>query len=78
MRLTGTAMPGRYFLRVQHRNHLTAMSAAPLAYTNAVISHDFTRGSDAWWGGRDACAELAPGVWGLMAGDVDGDGFLDT
>jgi len=68
--------PGHYYLVTKHRNHLAAMSAHPIAYTNPIVSYDFTTGPDKYMGGTNACVELEPGAWGMVAGDCDGDGKI--
>ncbi len=65
---------GDYYVVVQHRNHLAAMSAQPIAFTNIFTAYDFTDGSTRYAGGTNAAVELEPGVWGMIAGDADGDG----
>jgi hypothetical protein len=70
------ASPGRYYLGVKHRNHLAVMSARPLDYTAETIAHDFAADGTHCFGGTNACVEVAPGVWALRAGDVDGDGAI--
>ena len=67
---------GSYYLALRHRNHLAAMSAQPVAFTNTVVSYDFTTGPDKYLGGTNACVKLEPGVWGLIGGDADGDGRI--
>jgi hypothetical protein len=68
--------PGHYYLVAKHRNHLAAMSAEPVAFTNVLITYDFTTTPDRYYGGTNACVELEPGVWGMIAGDADGDGKI--
>ena len=68
--------PGHYYLVAKHRNHLAVMSADPIAFTNTVVTYDFTTGPDKAFGGTNACVELEPGVWGMIAGDCDGDGKI--
>jgi hypothetical protein len=67
---------GEYYLRLRHRNHLSVMTAQSVTFTNTVVSYDFTTGSDKYFGGTNACVELEPDVWGLIAGDADGDGRI--
>ncbi|MFH0908258.1 MAG: choice-of-anchor Q domain-containing protein [bacterium] len=63
-----------YYVMVKHRNHLSAMSAQPVAYTNTLVGCDFTTDSSQYQGGTNGSVELEPGVWGLAAGDADGEG----
>ena len=63
-----------YWLVLKHRNHCAVMSAAPVPYTNTVITYDFATNANQCRGGTNACVELEPGVWGMISGDADGDG----
>jgi len=64
------------YLVISHRNHLSAMSAQPIVFTNQAVQYSFTTGSGQYYGGTNAAAQLEPGVWGMMAGDADGDGKI--
>lgn len=69
--------PGQsYYVVIWHRNHLAAMTAEPIAFTNILTSYDFTTNWTSYYGGSNACVELEPGVWGMIAGDADGDGKI--
>jgi hypothetical protein len=73
--------PGHaYFTVVKHRNHLTAMSAAPLPIANQSLACDFTASFTAFFGGSNACAAVSgpngATAWALRTGDADGDGFV--
>ncbi|MBN1672444.1 MAG: hypothetical protein JXR37_15495 [Kiritimatiellae bacterium] len=65
-----------YHVVLKHRNHAAVISAAPLMFTNLLTSLDFTAGPLQYLGGAEAAVELEPGVWGMMAGDADGDGLI--
>lgn len=45
---------------------------------NNIFSYDFTSGPDQVYGGASAHKELAPGIWGMIAGDGDSDGVIDN
>ncbi|MBN1675369.1 MAG: hypothetical protein JXR37_30290 [Kiritimatiellae bacterium] len=64
------------YVAVKHRNHLGVMSAHPITFTNIMMAYDFTTNSSCYYGGTNACVELEPGVWGMIAGDADGDGKI--
>ena len=64
------------YLVVAHRNHPAVMSAEPIVFANQSISYDFTLNSNQYYGADSGAVELEPGVWGLMAGDADGDGWV--
>ena len=74
--LTVEVPTANYNVMIKYRNHLAVMSAQPVAFTNSVVSYDFTTGPDKYLGGTNACIQLEPGVWGMIAGDVDGDGKI--
>ena len=65
-----------YYVVVKHRNHLTAMSAQPIPFAERSLSYDFTIASAQFFGGTTNTTELEPGIWGVPAGDADGDGQL--
>ncbi|MDF7822635.1 PKD domain-containing protein [Pontiellaceae bacterium B12227] len=67
---------GEYYISIKHRNHLAAMSAEPVPFTDFTTVYDFSTNSSQFAGGADAAVLLEPGVWGLIAGDADGDGSV--
>ena len=71
-----TAEGRAYYLRIKHRNHLAVYSSLPVVFLANIASYDFTTGPDKVLGGTNACVELTPGVWGMIAGDCDGDGKI--
>jgi len=74
--ITAEVSAGYYSIVVKHRNHLAVMSAEPVAFTNYLVAYDFTTNADRYYGGASAAVELEPGVWGMIAGDADGDGEI--
>jgi hypothetical protein len=74
--VTVEASPGSYLLTVRHRNHAGASSALPVVFTNNWLQYDFSGSPAQYLGGTNACVELEPGVWGMIAGDADGDGRI--
>jgi hypothetical protein len=73
---TGLSVLANYYLVVRHRNHLSVMSANPIAvnFSSGRFEYDFTTGLSKYYGG-DA-ASLGGGIYGMYAGDVNGDGIL--
>jgi hypothetical protein len=72
--------PGNYYIVIRHRNHLAVMSKDGLPHllsnhTTPATLYDFTTGSGQFYGTNGA-KELETGVWGMWAGDVNGDGIL--
>lgn len=69
--------PGKYYVIVRHRNHLPVMSAAPVDFTSGSASYDFsTKKAQAY--GSDPMVKLASGIFGLYAGDADGNGQIQN
>lgn len=68
------AAPGNYYLIVRHRNHLAAMSAAPMAFAGSGVPAlcDLTSLDSIY--GRAGMTEVAGGIYALAAGDADQDG----
>ncbi|MBN1673347.1 MAG: hypothetical protein JXR37_20040 [Kiritimatiellae bacterium] len=67
---------GSYYVRLAHRNHAALMSAAAVPFTNETTAYDFTTGAGQAYGGAASVVEVEPGIWGMIAGDADGDGAV--
>jgi uncharacterized protein (TIGR02145 family) len=65
------------YAAVLHRNHLGIISAYPLTQTKGTLTYDFTTGPNKSYGGTEAVKELAPGIWGMIGGDSDGNGIVN-
>jgi hypothetical protein len=61
------------YVVIWHRNHLGIMSANPVTQSGGIYTYDFTNSSAKAYGGTAAQKQLATGVWGMMAGDGNGD-----
>jgi hypothetical protein len=77
--LTFPVTDGDYFIVIRHRNHLAVMSAAAqsLNSTSATL-YDFTTGSGQFYGGASGAQELETDVWGMIAGDANGNGVINS
>ncbi|MFC1568931.1 carboxypeptidase regulatory-like domain-containing protein [bacterium] len=70
---------GSYFIVVCHRNHLAVMSAtAQSLNSSSALSYDFTDNSDKYYGSINGVKELETGVWGMIAGDANGNGEVQV
>jgi len=67
---------GTYYIVVHHRNHLSTMTAHPLAFTNRQITCDFTASAEINYGESNAVIQVETNIWALIAGDADGDGEI--
>jgi hypothetical protein len=77
--LTFTAsIAHQLFVVLYHRNHLGVMSATGLTQAGGIYSYNFTTGGGQAYGGSSAQNEIAPGVWGMISGDDNGDGMIDN
>ncbi len=59
-----------YYIVVEHRNHMTVMSAQPVPVTNRTIAIDF-RQQNGYVNSSFSQKELAQDVWVMAAGDGD-------
>jgi len=65
------------YVLIWHRNHLAVMSAMPLMLDNGVYSYDFTYGENQIYGDTNGKKKIASGIWGMVAGDGNGDGQVN-
>jgi subtilisin family serine protease len=71
------AVNDNLFVVVHHRNHLGIMSANPVVQTGGNYMYDFSAGSGQAHGGSNAQKEIQPGVWAMIAGDINTDGVIN-
>jgi hypothetical protein len=64
------------FVVIKQRNHLGIMSAIPLTYHKGIYNYDFTTSVIQVYGGYLGHKSLAPGIWGMVAGDADANGII--
>lgn len=60
------ADPTSFYVLIEHRNHIGALTATPLTVVNKVAAYDFTMANS--YGGNGQ-KEVEPGVWALFAGE---------
>ncbi|MFZ4394357.1 MAG: choice-of-anchor Q domain-containing protein [Kiritimatiellia bacterium] len=69
-----------FYISVKHRNHLAALAAIPMTFTNSTFAYDFTGSSSRYRNGSQTAVQVGPsaggGIWASAAGDVDGDGVI--
>jgi len=66
------------FVALYHRNHLPIMSALPLPLVDQVYTYDFTDDVNCAFGGENGVVQLAPAIWGKIAGDANADGEVNN
>lgn len=68
--ITMNISEGSYYIVVNHRNHLSVMSANAIVLSSSPILYDFVTSSDQFYG-TGGCQELEAGVWGMYGGNSD-------
>ncbi len=63
-------LPNAAYLVIEHRNHLPAMTVAPVARVNNTLTYDFTSG-DSYSVGAGFGQKLVSGSWCLFSGNAD-------
>ena len=76
LNLTTTSF-SNHIVIINHRNHLSIMSAAPLIYQKGVYSYDFTTAAQQTYGGNNGIKQISPGIWGMFSGDADANGIIE-
>jgi hypothetical protein len=66
------------FVVIWHRNHLGIMSNNPLTLNGGVYQYNFSTGATQIYGGALGALELGSGIWGMVSGDGNSDGTIDT
>jgi hypothetical protein len=66
---------GFYYIVIHHRNHLAIMTADSIEISDSTALYDFTKDSNKTYG-SEGIKELETGIWGMWAGDANGDGNI--
>ncbi len=66
-----------HFIIIWHRNHLGIISSQPISVLGGIYSYDFTIGSGQVLGESTGYIELESNIWGLAAGDSNGDQIVN-
>jgi PKD repeat protein len=83
--LDGVSLPhftntisNQLFVAVYHRNHIPVISENALVKVSGIYSYDFTSGESQAHGGALGHKLLTTGKWGMIAGDADASGLINT
>ena len=71
------AISNDIFIVIHHRNHLSVLSALPCDLNGSFYSYDFTTGIGQAYG-TNAMVEMAPGYFGMISGDCNADGNVNS
>ena len=66
------------YVVVHHRNHLSVMSSVALTETGGIYPYDFSASDQNTFGGPSGIKELIPATWGMIGGDGNADGSVDS
>jgi hypothetical protein len=66
------------FIVIRHRNHLPILSNYPVFNTNGVYSYDFSVDVGQAYGGASAQKFLGLIVYGMIGGDANADGYINS
>lgn len=67
---------GNYYITIRSRNHLETVSGTAQSFASTRITYNFSDVKSAAFGSN--LKEIAPGVFGIFAGDVNQDGYVNT
>jgi hypothetical protein len=73
-----TSISQNLFVVIYHRNHLGIMSNSAVTTIDDIHTYDFTTGVDQVYGGINGHKDLGSGVWGMVAGDGNGNGLIQN
>jgi len=63
---------------VYHRNHLAIISNYPLTESGGVYTYNFSSSADQAYGGANGHKLLEADIWGMVAGDGNGNGLIQN
>lgn len=71
------SLTANLYVVIYHRNHIAAISANPVLLINGNGSYNFSSGEFKVLEGSLGHKEFSSGIWGLTAGDSNGDGEIN-
>ena len=66
---------GNYYIVIYHRNHLPILSSITINFSSTIANYDFTTSMIQAYG-IEPMKEIGSGVFGMIAGDGDGNGGI--
>ncbi len=67
---------GSYYIAVFQRNHLAVMTSVPVSFSPDNSLYDFTNAVTKAYG-QSGMTEITTGIFGMYAGDADGNGTIN-
>lgn len=74
----GSGVEHKLFVVLYHRNHLGIMSANEVLKNGDTYSFDFTDAANKVYGAETGHKLLENGIWGMVSGDANSDGFVNS
>jgi hypothetical protein len=71
-----SGVSGSYYVTVKHRNSIETVSKNPINFAGTPLSYNFSTDFTQAFG--DNLKHLGEGIYGLYAGDINGDGAVDA
>lgn len=67
-----------FYVRINHRNHISIISSDSLVNNSGIYSWDFTTGPLQVFGEEHSQNQITTGVWGMIAGNGDANDQIDN
>ena len=64
--------------KIKSRNHLPILTNTAVVGSGGVYTYDFSTGVGQAYGGVAAHKDIGSGVYGMMGGDADANGIINT
>ncbi len=78
MQFPSATLTNDLYIVVWHRNHLGVLAANAATRSGNDFSYDFSTALTQVYNGSDGYKEIAVNTYGMVGGDADGDGDVDT
>lgn len=70
-----SALSGSYYITIKTRNHVGTTSAVAVSFAGSIIDYDFSTAATQAYGSNEVL--LSTGIYGLYAGELNKDGFIN-
>jgi hypothetical protein len=69
---------GDYYISITHRNHIAIATNTAVSFLGSAVTVDLTNNISMIRGGALAVSEIDTGIYGMIAGDSNGNGSVQT
>ncbi len=67
-----------FYVKINHRNHLSVISSTPLSENNDVFTYNFTTDAAKALGGMHSQKQVETGIWSMYAADGNSSNQIDN